>query len=228
MQRAPHNNILATPDFQEWKYLRKMTNPAFSPENMRKVSLIIIITKTLSSSWCGTSLVCPKQSALPSSIQPGFKHQAQHLLVAHHGCLHMLLHIPTASLDPQVDVLDMLCVHQWEQHPHDCVCMLPFSSEQRLICANMYDKLLQHCHHSRKSAHQPCMLCSSRLQSTAAHPSAASQAGTRWSKVMIRSGVCLCNTMSPCRCCRRIPRSTNVRAAPQMYCTRCADGVLST
>ncbi|KAL0038458.1 hypothetical protein WJX77_007162 [Trebouxia sp. C0004] len=34
--RAPHNNILATPDYHEWKYLRKMTNPAFSPENIRK------------------------------------------------------------------------------------------------------------------------------------------------------------------------------------------------
>ncbi|KAL0048837.1 hypothetical protein WJX82_000386 [Trebouxia sp. C0006] len=34
--RAPHNNILATPDNEEWKYMRKMTNPAFSPENIRK------------------------------------------------------------------------------------------------------------------------------------------------------------------------------------------------
>lgn len=39
MQRAPHNNILATPDYEEWKYFRKMTNIAFSPENIRKVSL---------------------------------------------------------------------------------------------------------------------------------------------------------------------------------------------
>jgi len=37
LQRAPHNNILATPDNEEWKYMRKMTNPAFSPENIRKV-----------------------------------------------------------------------------------------------------------------------------------------------------------------------------------------------
>ncbi|KAL3157252.1 hypothetical protein ABBQ38_001486 [Trebouxia sp. C0009 RCD-2024] len=36
MQREPYNNILATPDYQEWKYFRKMTNPAFSPENIRK------------------------------------------------------------------------------------------------------------------------------------------------------------------------------------------------
>ncbi|DBA68321.1 TPA: hypothetical protein ACH3X2_013634 [Trebouxia sp. C0005] len=34
--RAPHNDILATPDYHEWKYLRKMTNPAFSSENIRK------------------------------------------------------------------------------------------------------------------------------------------------------------------------------------------------
>lgn len=38
MQRAPHNNIIATPDYNEWKYLRKMTNPGFSPDNIRKVS----------------------------------------------------------------------------------------------------------------------------------------------------------------------------------------------
>ena len=38
VQREPHNNILATPDYQEWKYFRKMMNPAFSPENIRKVS----------------------------------------------------------------------------------------------------------------------------------------------------------------------------------------------
>lgn len=38
MQRAPHNNILATPDYEEWKYYRKMTNFAFSPDNIRKVS----------------------------------------------------------------------------------------------------------------------------------------------------------------------------------------------
>lgn len=37
-QRAPYNHILATPDYDEWKYMRKMTNPAFSPENIRKVS----------------------------------------------------------------------------------------------------------------------------------------------------------------------------------------------
>jgi cytochrome P450 len=29
--------MLATPDNEEWKYMRKMTNPAFSPENIRKV-----------------------------------------------------------------------------------------------------------------------------------------------------------------------------------------------
>ncbi|KAL3157249.1 hypothetical protein ABBQ38_001484 [Trebouxia sp. C0009 RCD-2024] len=34
--REPYNNILATPDYQEWKYFRKMINPAFSPENIRK------------------------------------------------------------------------------------------------------------------------------------------------------------------------------------------------
>ncbi|KAL3146214.1 hypothetical protein ABBQ32_002915 [Trebouxia sp. C0010 RCD-2024] len=34
--REPYNNILATPDYQEWKYFRKVTNPAFSPENIRK------------------------------------------------------------------------------------------------------------------------------------------------------------------------------------------------
>lgn len=38
MQRAPHNNILATPNYEEWKYYRKMTNFAFSPDNIRKVS----------------------------------------------------------------------------------------------------------------------------------------------------------------------------------------------
>lgn len=38
MQRAPHNNVLATPDYEEWKYFRKMTNIAFSPENIRKVT----------------------------------------------------------------------------------------------------------------------------------------------------------------------------------------------
>ena len=39
MQRAPHNNIVATPDYEEWKYFRKMTNFAFSPENIRKVGV---------------------------------------------------------------------------------------------------------------------------------------------------------------------------------------------
>ncbi|DBA72449.1 TPA: hypothetical protein ACH3X2_010475 [Trebouxia sp. C0005] len=34
--RAPHNNILATPDYEEWKYFRRMTNFAFSPDNIRK------------------------------------------------------------------------------------------------------------------------------------------------------------------------------------------------
>jgi hypothetical protein len=38
MQRAPHNNLLATPDYEEWKYYRKMTNFAFSPDNIRKVT----------------------------------------------------------------------------------------------------------------------------------------------------------------------------------------------
>jgi len=35
------------------------------------------------------------------------------------------------------------------------------SSEQPLICTNLHDRLLQpwHCHHSCKSAHQPCLLC---------------------------------------------------------------------
>ncbi|KAA6425449.1 MAG: cytochrome P450 [Trebouxia sp. A1-2] len=36
--RAPHNNILATPDYEEWKYFRRMTNFAFSPDNIRKDS----------------------------------------------------------------------------------------------------------------------------------------------------------------------------------------------
>ena len=31
--------MLATPDYEEWKYYRKMTNFAFSPENIRKVRL---------------------------------------------------------------------------------------------------------------------------------------------------------------------------------------------
>ncbi|KAL0038434.1 hypothetical protein WJX77_006294 [Trebouxia sp. C0004] len=35
--REPHNNMLATPDNEEWKYMRKIINPAFSPENIRKV-----------------------------------------------------------------------------------------------------------------------------------------------------------------------------------------------
>ena len=38
LQRAPHNNLLATPDYNEWKYMRKMTNSSFSPDNIRKVS----------------------------------------------------------------------------------------------------------------------------------------------------------------------------------------------
>ena len=37
LQTAPYHNILATPHYEEWKYFRKMTNPAFSPENIRKV-----------------------------------------------------------------------------------------------------------------------------------------------------------------------------------------------
>lgn len=39
LQTAPYNNILATPDYDEWRYMRRMTNPAFSPENIRKVAL---------------------------------------------------------------------------------------------------------------------------------------------------------------------------------------------
>ena len=39
LQTAPYHNILATPHYEEWKYFRKMTNPAFSPENIRKVNM---------------------------------------------------------------------------------------------------------------------------------------------------------------------------------------------
>lgn len=37
LQRSPHNNFLATPSYEEWRYIRKMLNPAFSPDNIRKV-----------------------------------------------------------------------------------------------------------------------------------------------------------------------------------------------
>ena len=39
VQRAPHLNFLGTPHYEEWRYVRKMLNPAFSPDNIRKVSL---------------------------------------------------------------------------------------------------------------------------------------------------------------------------------------------
>ncbi|DBA70409.1 TPA: hypothetical protein ACH3X2_011822 [Trebouxia sp. C0005] len=35
--RAPHFSLFGTPDPQEWKSFRKTLNPAFSPENIRKV-----------------------------------------------------------------------------------------------------------------------------------------------------------------------------------------------
>lgn len=53
MQRAPHNNILATPDYEEWKYYRKMTNAAFSPENIRKVKLKHLNQFMPLRSYCG-------------------------------------------------------------------------------------------------------------------------------------------------------------------------------
>ena len=40
LQRAPHYSMLGTPDYEEWRYFRKLTNPAFSPDNMRKVSSV--------------------------------------------------------------------------------------------------------------------------------------------------------------------------------------------
>ena len=105
MQRAPHNNILATPDYHEWRYLRKMTNPAFSPENIRKVSFGSQYAAWL---WAPSAAVACCTSWL----------------------LAMMLHIPRASIDRQLDVLGMLC-------------MLPLASAQLLICTNVYDRLLQ-------------------------------------------------------------------------------------
>ena len=104
--------------------------------------------------------------------------------------------------------------------------MLPLSTAQihlwQAAAAMALSSQLQVC-----SSTLACSV-SSRLQSTAAHPSEASHTGTGWLKVMIRSGLCLCNTMICCCCYRRIPRYTNVCATPQMFCIRCADGVLST
>ena len=42
MQRPPHQNILGTPDFEEWKYFWRMTNVAFSPDSIRKVSVLAV------------------------------------------------------------------------------------------------------------------------------------------------------------------------------------------
>lgn len=37
LQRAPHYSLFGTPDAEEWKSFRKTLNPAFSPDNIRKV-----------------------------------------------------------------------------------------------------------------------------------------------------------------------------------------------
>ena len=37
LQRAPHDNILAASDLEEWRYLRRMLDPAFTQDNVRKV-----------------------------------------------------------------------------------------------------------------------------------------------------------------------------------------------
>lgn len=42
VQREPHNSMLGTPDYEEWKYFRKTLNPGFSPDNIRKVSTTLL------------------------------------------------------------------------------------------------------------------------------------------------------------------------------------------
>lgn len=43
LQRAPHDNILATSKLDEWKYLRRLLSPAFTPDNIRKVSCLPVM-----------------------------------------------------------------------------------------------------------------------------------------------------------------------------------------
>ena len=41
MQRAPHFSLLATPDNEDWKHVRKTTNVAFNPNTIREASYLL-------------------------------------------------------------------------------------------------------------------------------------------------------------------------------------------
>ena len=56
MQRWPHTNLVTTPDYEEWRYVRKMLNPAFSPDSIRKVSWQALTDRRFVCTVIGSSL----------------------------------------------------------------------------------------------------------------------------------------------------------------------------
>ncbi|KAL3146212.1 hypothetical protein ABBQ32_002914 [Trebouxia sp. C0010 RCD-2024] len=61
--REPYNSLLATPDYQEWKYFRKTLNPAFSPDNIRKA-----YPKIYAAAVKGADLLCKMSSNGAASV----------------------------------------------------------------------------------------------------------------------------------------------------------------
>ncbi|DBA68323.1 TPA: hypothetical protein ACH3X2_013634 [Trebouxia sp. C0005] len=106
--RAPHNDILATPDYHEWKYLRKMTNPAFSSENIRKISSSTLHAQSLQD--CKVQLHTHWWPSNRNKVVGG-DDQKQSLSVQHNGSLLGLQAYPQIykCVCNATDVLHKLC-----------------------------------------------------------------------------------------------------------------------